>query len=292
VNTSGSFTITNFAVSFHIPKWRAKVSLGQMREDFGYEVIDSTAKLPQSERTLTPFTSPVNAGIKVVQSLGHNDRMTLSYGIFKNEWGDGDGKLAFAGRLTGLVIDQPDRRRFLHLGVGIRDFGSKGTLSYDGKPGVHAADTFVDTGVFPASGATHIGLEVQYSDGPWSILAEHITAIVHSAETGNPRLRGTYVIGSWFVTGENRLYDRAAGVVSRVTPKGRWGALELTSRLSRVDLDDGAIRGGAYIRLEFGANWWATTRWKLGLLAGRIWLDRFGVESRTDTVMTRLQWVY
>ena len=292
VSKSGSFTINDFAVSFRIPKWRARVSVGQMRENFGYEVIGSTASMPQSERVLSPFTSPVNAGIKVVHVFGSDDRMTLSYGLFRNDWGDGAGKLDFSGRLTGLVIDQPERRRFLHLGVSLRGFGSNGTLSYDAKPGVHVADSYVDTGEFPASGATHIGFEVQYADGPWSILAEHATAFVHSDATDNPRFRGSYVIGSWFVTGESRPYDRTAGVVRRVVPKGRWGAVELTTRFARVDLDDGLVQGGRYNRLEVGANWWATTRWKLGLLAGRICLDRFGVQGRTDTVMTRLQWVY
>ena len=292
VNSKGNFTISDFAVSFRIPKLRAKVSVGQMREDFGYEVIASTASMSQSERTLSPFSSPVNAGVKVIHQFGHDDRMTLTYGLFKNSWGDGDGKIEFSGRLTGLVIDQPGQRRFLHLGVSVREFGSDGTLSYKGTPGSHIADDFVDTGQFAASGATHIGLEVQYADGPWSILAEHATAYVRSDATGNPRFNAFYVLGSWTLTGESRPYDRTQGITRRIVPKGRWGAIEFVGRYSKVDLDGGSVRGGRYDRIEIGGNWWATTRWKLGLLAGRVWLDRFGVQGRSDTLLTRVQWVY
>lgn len=292
VDRNDSFTITDFAVSFRLSKWRAKVSLGQMREDFGYEIVGSTASMPQSERILSPFASPVNFGIKVAHQLGADDRMTLTYGLFRNDWGDGSGDLALSARLTRLVIDDPDQRRFLHAGISLRRIGSNGQLSYDATPGSRAADVFLDTGEFPASGATHVGLELQYSDGPWSVLAEHATAFVRSPETGNPRFTGFYVLGSWFVTGESRAYNRATGVVRRVTPDGRWGAVELVARYANVDLDGGSVRGGRYDRIEAGANWWATTRWKLGILAGRVWLDRFGTTGRTDTLLTRMQWVY
>ena len=39
-------------------------------------------------------------------------------------------------------------------------------------------------------------------------------------------------------------------------------------------------------------NWWATTRWKAGLLWGHVWLDRFGETGRTHSLLTRIQWVY
>lgn len=45
VNSKGNFTVTDFAISFRVPKLRAKVSVGQMREDFGYEVIASTSSM-------------------------------------------------------------------------------------------------------------------------------------------------------------------------------------------------------------------------------------------------------
>jgi phosphate-selective porin OprO/OprP len=86
--------------------------------------------------------------------------------------------------------------------------------------------------------------------------------------------------------------DRSAGLARRLTPTGRWGAPELMARYSAVDLDSGAVRGGSFDRLEVGANWWATTRWKWGAVAGRTWSRQAGIRGRTDSLLLRAQWVY
>jgi phosphate-selective porin OprO/OprP len=99
-------------------------------------------------------------------------------------------------------------------------------------------------------------------------------------------------MGSWVVTGESRPYDRSRGTVKRIIPDGRWGALELVARYAVVDLDDGIIEGGRFDRIEGGINWWATSRWKLGLLYGHVRLDRFGTIGNADSLLLRWQWVY
>ncbi|MGL4541424.1 MAG: porin, partial [Polymorphobacter sp.] len=148
-------------------------------------------------------------------------------------------------------------------------------------------------GDFAVNKADHLGLEALYSNvGGWSVQSEYVIARVDSVDFGTVRFRGFYVLGSWVLTGEFRSYNRRLGVAGRLEPKGRWGAPELFARYSMVDLDNGPIKGGRYDRIELGLNWWATTQWKLGIVAGRIWLDRFGNTGTTDTVLTRVQWVY
>lgn len=292
VNPEQTFAITDFNVSFAIPAWRTKVSIGQMREDFGYEVVASTSILPQSERVISPFVSPVNTGLKVTHLIGARDEMTLSYGVFKDDWGDGEGRPAFSARMTRLVIDQPAHGRLLHLGLGVRRAEIRDTTRYRGRPGVAAADDFVDTGDFAADATTHVGLEALWMDGPLTVQAEHIGAYVDAPASGNPRFHGFYVLGSYVLTGEQRGYDRTKGAARRIVPLGRWGAPELVARLAAVDLSDGTVDGGRYWRLEMGANWWATTRWKFGMLYGHVRLDRFGETGRTNSLLTRVQWIY
>jgi phosphate-selective porin OprO/OprP len=41
-----------------------------------------------------------------------------------------------------------------------------------------------------------------------------------------------------------------------------------------------------------GLNWWATRRWKFGVGWGHTWLDRFGKTGVTDSLQTRMQWVF
>ena len=238
------------------------------------------------------FVSPVNFGAKVTHVLGRANEMTLSYGLFRDSWGEGDGKASVSARFTRLLIDAPDAGRSLHLGVGIRRADSGATTRYRGRPGVAAADEFVDTGDFPARAATHLGFEGQYADGPLLLLGEYVQAWTDAPEAGNPSFHGFYVLGSWMLTGERRGYDRTKGVVKRVVPMQRWGAPELVARYVRVDLNGGAVRGGRYDRIEAGVNWWATTRWKAGLLWGHVWLGRFGETGRTHSLLTRIQWVY
>jgi phosphate-selective porin OprO/OprP len=284
------FTITDFNTFFTLPKWRIVVRLGQMQEDFGYEVVGSTATMPQSERVLSPFASPVNFGLKVTHMLGRNDRATLTYGIFKDDWGEGDGRPALSARATLLAIDQP--RHYLHLGAAFRHAEIGDTIRLQGKPGVYAADSFVDTGDFPARSATNLGLEAHYAMGPWSVIAEFASSRPQVPDAPDPVFRGFYLMGSWVLTGEQREYDRTKGSLKRIMPQGRWGAPELVARYSAVDLSSNGIDGGRYDRIEVGANWWATTRWKFGILGGNIWLRRFGETGQTQSLLTRVQWVY
>jgi phosphate-selective porin OprO/OprP len=292
VGPDRTWTISDFNVSFAVPAWRTKVSVGQMREDFGYEVVASTNLLPQSERQISPFVSPINFGAKVTHVLGRSNEMTLTYGIFSDDWGDGDGKPALSVRFTRLMLDDPDRRRLLHLGVGVRRAGSNGTLRYRGRPGVAAADDYVDTGEFPARASTHLAAEAQFVQGPLLVLGEYIHAAVNASETSNPGFDGYYMLSSWMLTGETRDYDRTRGVMRRVVPRGRWGALELMARYAAVDLNGGTVQGGHYNRIEIGLNWWATTRWKAGILWGHVWLNRFGDIGQTESLLTRIQWIY
>jgi len=197
---------------------------------------------------------------------------------------------ALSARLTLLAIDEPDRR--LHLGVAVRQADVRDTIRYNGRPGVSAADDFVDTGEFPAASTTHIGLEAHYAHGPWAVVAEYATARPDVANGPDPQFHGYYVLGSWVLTGEQRAYDRAKGTVKRIIPEGRWGAPELVARYAAVDLSSGGIDGGRYDRIEVGANWWATTRWKFGVLYGHVWLKRDGETGHTQSLLTRLQWIY
>lgn len=125
-----------------------------------------------------------------------------------------------------------------------------------------------------------------------SFLGEYITAKVDSSLHDDPTFSGWYVTGSWVLTGETRPYDRNVGYARRVIPTGRWGAPELVVRYSSVDLDDNDITGGSYDRVSLGLAWWATTRWKFGVSYGHTWLDRAGVSGESDSILTRIQWIY
>jgi len=295
-NTNGgkALDVTDFAFTFDVDKWRTRVKFGQIKENFSYEVVGNTAKLPQNERTMSPFSAPRNPGISVIHVIGPEQRMTVSYGIYKDQSESAGGSFGVAARVTALVWGAPGNGdAFLHLGASLLHSGSDSAAEYRARPGSNVADYYVDTGEIAVNGANHVGLEAQYSNvHGWAVLSEYVVARVDTANLGTRNMHGFYVIGSWVLTGESRPYDRTNGVVTRIVPKGRWGAPELFARYSFVDLNDGPIQGGRYDRYEIGLNWWATTQWKLGLVAGHVNLERYGVNGVTNSFLTRLQWVY
>jgi phosphate-selective porin OprO/OprP len=128
--------------------------------------------------------------------------------------------------------------------------------------------------------------------GPFSVQAEAavgtcVNAVVPSA--GVPGARGVfvgdlnfwsgYVSLSYFLTGENRLYDQRLGREGSLYVRPRtpfWfvrdenggisrglGAWEVVGRYSYTNLNDGPVQGGVMQGLTFGLNWYLTTNTKL-----------------------------
>jgi phosphate-selective porin OprO and OprP len=292
-----NWELMDLAFTFPIGSPATKLTVGKTKETFDYEMVGDSANLPHSERVLNPFFVSRNIGAKVTHVIGEDQRMTISVGAFNDWWakGDdyGDAGTDVTARMTGLLWDEKQGTRFLHLGLSGRYVGAdNNTLRYRARPESNVSSYYVDTGDLPADHAWHIGLEALWNEGPYSVLAEYNRAWVNSPSTGDPQFHGYYVTASWILTGETRPYDRTVGYARRVMPTQRWGAPELVARFSCEDLDGGSVSGGKFYKTYFGINWWATRRAKAGIGWGHTWLDRFGTTGNTDSVLTRLQWIY
>lgn len=288
--------LTDLSLTFPIGD-RTKLTVGKTKETFSYEMVGDAANLPQFERVLNPFFVSRNFGARVTHVFGADKRATLSAGAYNDGW-DVNSKTSrgwdITARATGLVWDDPANKRFLHLGLAYRHVASDSVLRYRGRAETNVGDNFIDTGNITADSADHIGVEALLNIGSVSFLGEYINANVNTPTGKDPSFSGWYITGSWVLTGETRPYDRNVGYARRVIPTGYWGAPELVARFAHVELDDAEanVAGGAYDRLSLGLNWWATTRWKFGVLYGHTWLYRFDNRGKSDTVLTRIQWVY
>jgi phosphate-selective porin len=277
----------------------ATLKLGKQKESFVYEMVGDAANLPQAERFLSPFFTSRDVGVSLSGSyLG--ERATWTVGWFNDWWAHGDSFHGsgndFTGRFTFLPIFDDAGKRYLHLAVSGRYYqGDDGLLRFKGRPQSNVSSNYVDTGDLHADHAWNLGFEALYANGPFGVLAEYVRSRVPSDALANPSFYGWYTTVSWIFSGEPRPYDRKEGVAyARRPPVGGHpvGVVELYARYGRVNLNGGAVDGGAMNEWYGGFNWFATKRWKLGFGYGNVDLDRFGVRGRTNIFLWRLQWIH
>lgn len=293
IDPDRNWDVTDAALTWLFNSRGSRINIGQIRETFSYETLANTATTPQSERIINVFAASRNIGISVTHVFGATRDWTASIGLYRDSFGFSGSGAGATARLTHLLWADADGGRYMHLGAAWRHRpDDDGMIRYRGRPGSNVADNFVDTGEFAASGANHFGVEGLWSNGGVSVLGEYVLARVSAPAHDNPWFQGFYVTGSWVLTGEHRPYDRAAGLARRLVPAGRWGAPEIVARYAAVDLESRDIRGGSFDRFEAGLNWWATSRWKWGVSAGRTWSRQASRRGRTDSLLLRAQWIY
>jgi phosphate-selective porin OprO/OprP len=159
----------------------------------------------------------------------------------------------------------------------------------------------INTGVLNATGFNQLGGELFFVRGPWSVQSEYIVSFLHGfnnpsagpyaqsaayattthyTPAKDPVFWGYYVQTGYFLTGENRYYDRRTGrapgtYASRIlTPAwavrdecGKWdfgrGAWEVAARFSHVQLDSQNVLGGDLNELTIGLNWFPIQNMKI-----------------------------
>lgn len=160
---------------------------------------------------------------------------------------------------------------------------------------------FVDTGSFATNNFTHFGGELLWVQGPLSIQSEAMLAIVNPQNNlAQMHYKGVYANVSYFLTGESRPYDKKAGALDRVKPLQDfrtdtgcgWGAWELASRFSYIDLNDGDINGGRMNDWTAGVNWYLNpyTKFQANYVKsfvanptfGHSYANMFGVRAQLD----------
>jgi len=272
------------------------LTYGKTKEPFVYEIVGDAAFLPQIERGLNPFFASRNVGLQL-SNTAFKKRMTYTTGWFNQWWVqktdfDVTGN-DFATRVTGLVSKNKDGSRYLHIGASARYAGANaGVVRLRGRAESNVSSYYVDTGNIPASSQKEFALEALGTRDRYSFLTEYVRSQVNATKIPNPSFDGFYVTGSVFLTGEHRPYDGNVGFARRPIPTRRWGALELSARYLRLDLNDKSIHGGLMNKGTLNLNWYPNRRWKLAVADGIVHLDRAGISGNTQTLLTRIQYVF
>jgi phosphate-selective porin OprO/OprP len=249
--------------------------LGFFQEPFTFERVESSYYTSFLERSLPIWTfSPGSNLGYMLFDQAFNERMQWAVGFFSfgqgNEANSSDSTLSLSARVTGLPVYRDNGRRLFHVGASFSTRDPKeGTVRYKSRPEARFVDFLVDTGDIEAGRIQLAGIEAVAMNGPLHVQAEVVASRVQRTEYGDLDLWGAYVEAGWFITGEHRSYDTKLGTFSRMVPRtdysgglkgllsrNKGGGFELVGRVSKVDLDDGELRGGEMTNLSVGLNWY------------------------------------
>ena len=263
----------------HLP-YLGNIRIGHVKEPFSLEQIGSRKYYTFMERSVAEFihTPPRRVGIMAFDTAA-SERVTWAAGLFSDAPGinfvqDDDFGGAFTARVTWLpwYDEATQGRGLLHTGIAYsyrEPFGS--SLRFRARPESFLASYAVDTGKIPADSTDLLGTEVALVYGPFSAQSEYILGIVDAKGAPNASLQGTYVLLSYFLTGESRNYLKSQAVFGQIKPLENFlrvrteegsvqrgkGAWELRYRYSYLDAwDSGKLSAGRIGNHGVGVNWY------------------------------------
>lgn len=183
-------------------------------------------------------------------------------------------------RLASRVVavpfyDEPSNGRYVvHTGIGVLHTDDQDNrIRFRARPQIHEGPRLIDSGVIVADSSTTGNLEGAIVCGPFTIQSEAYLSSVDRSTADSVLINGAYVHMSYFLTGENRIYERFGqhgAQFARNQPFTNfflvpgcsgWGAWEAKARWSRLDLN--SLQRGQYNDFTVGMNWYWTdrTRW-------------------------------
>jgi phosphate-selective porin OprO/OprP len=209
---------------------------------------------------------------------------------------------------VGVPLYEDDGEKVVHVGFSFsHQFrgGSDYMLRYRQRPESHLAPYLANTGTtIPTNDIDLINPELAVVWGPASFQAEYTHSFVRGDDgTRNSNFWGAYAQLSYFLTGEHRNYKLGSGRFDRVKPnanfnpaQGDWGAFEVATRYSYLDLNDKFVRGGKMWDITAAINWHLFPNARLSLNYVHSELDNLlispdpdDVDGNADLVQARFQ---
>ncbi len=259
-----------------------RMRIGNFFVPFSLEQVTNDTNnifLERSIPTQGIFAADREVGIATYQ---HSDdqRWTLSTGIFldsisesiKRRIDDNQGH-RISGRLTWLpYYDEPSNGRYLiHTGAGVLYTADQdNSVRFRARPQVRLGPRLIDSGALAADTYTTANLELAIVWGQVTVQSEAFISNVSGVNGNDELVNGAYVHLSYFLTGENRIYERFGqhgaqfgrnvpfNNVFAVPGARSAGAWEAKVRWSMLDLD--RYNRGQYNDITTGFNWYWSDR--------------------------------
>lgn len=268
--------------TLHEVVWLQRWRIGNFFVPFSLEQVTNDTNnifLERSIPTQGIFAADREVGM-AIYGVSESQNFTWTAGVFldsiseslKERIDDNQG-CRVSGRLTWLpYYDEPSNGRYLvHVGVGLLHTQDQdGVVRFRARPQIHEGPFVIDTGPVAADSYTSGNLELATVWGPVSVQSELFVTSVQRAAGDSATLYGAYVYLSYFLTGENRIYERYGqhgAQFARNVPYSNFfaipgcispGAWELKCRTSYLGLDQ--LDAGHYNDFTLGFNWYWSDR--------------------------------
>jgi len=304
------------------------IKVGHFKEPFSLEELTSSRFITFMERALPNAMVPGRSIGWMVYDTYADEMGTWAVGTFFDDFqqtpashdgnvdNDDNEARSITARVTRLLYydECTPGRALIHIGSSFRwNDAEPGTrLRIRARPEIH--DTFRVLGLrtYDADYYWQWGAEAAAVYGPASVQAEYIATYINNDTQPDPYLWGCYVYASYFLTGENRVYERHHGAFGRVKPNENFwwvngpcpiglGAWELALRWSYLDFDDSGITPevdfngegttGELWNLTAGVNWYWTpqARMMFNYVHSDLSDAVTGNDADIDAFMTRIQ---
>ena len=267
--------------------WLGRMRIGNFFVPFSLEQVTNDTHNIFMERSIPTqgvFAADREVGL-AFYNCNEKKSVTWTSGVFfdsiseatKERIDDNQG-CRVSGRLTWLpYFDEPSNGRYLfHTGLGILyTHDQDKRVRFRARPQIREGTRIIDSGVLLSDAYTTGNFESAIVWGQFAVQSEAFLSTVSNLDGSSNHLSGAYVHTSFFLTGENRVFDRfgqhGAQFARNVpfnnfslTPGGvGWGAWEAKSRWSHLDLNN--LNAGQYNDFTFGVNWYWNDRVRMML---------------------------
>ena len=293
-----SWLVRETGIMVEVPEIFGHVFVGRTKEGFSLnKVMVGYAGWTMERATISDATIPILAdGVKWL-GIAPKLRLLWNVGFYGDALSEAESFSSYDRQVVGRLAWLPSfgEHTRLHLGMSLR-YGKpdEGVLRLRSRPENFIAPYFVDTDQFPADNTKMVAVEAYYRPGPLLVGTEYFFQKVKAPDSGDPAFHGGDAVVSWLVTGETRAYNTRGGFFNQVSPartvfEGGPGAWELVGRMSYIDLDSRAIRGGRFWRITPMVNWYLSDQLRLEFAYGYGVLDRFALAGATQFFQSRLQ---
>lgn len=306
--------LANAYIAYLTP--RGRIVTGNFKEPFGLEYATSSRRITFLERAAASDAYKVDRQLGVMYETIRPD-WYAAFGAFGGDAysinRDVEEGWSLAGRF-GYALHHSGTD-FVHLGAAVNhrwngivnNGGARFPVRLRTREGTRVIDARLigREDLMGVEQYTRAGLEFAAGFDSWSVQAEYIRvdldidpAVVPG--TTSVTQDGWYVQGSWFLTGEQRVYRPASANFGRIVPANNFewgkgtGALELALRFSHADSTDhtNPAFGQRMDHWTLGLNWYTNPNMVLKFNAIHLDAEGFGAEDTGMVYALRIQYEF